>query len=465
MALPIRQLNSQVSYLADGVTTVWDFSFAGGYIDKAHVFAQWLNPATGVVTNIPLAPGAWVGPFQLSLTPPVANGMELTIYRDTPKDVPLVDFTDKANLTEASLDLNARQAIFVAAESSDGLAVAIDSVSEIVNYVESARLFSVAADGSADAAAASAVAAASSASASNNSAIASSGSAGAAALSAQAAQASADSIAGGPVASVAGLTGIVGATPLRAALNVVSRAGDSMTAQLDEAPGVTLATAATVNIGAAASNTVYLTGSVGVTSLGAGTHGMYRRLRATAAVTLTHSAALVLPGAVNMAMLAGDWAEFFHNGTAWVCVDAPFTASPATSDNSLRNAPTAFVQALVATGARAPVALTVTPTAGAFTSASATGYFRKVGRFVQYDIIVTITNNGTGSGGPVRVLMPWPSAVNAVCCGRENAIAGFMLQGLMGAGGDILSIFKYDGNYPASNGAVFHMSGWYEATT
>jgi hypothetical protein len=175
MALPIRQLNSQVSYLADGVTTVWDFSFAGGYIDKAHVFAQKLNPLTGAVTDIPISVGAWIGPFQLSLSPPVENGYELTIYRNTPKDVPLVDFTDKANLTEASLDLNARQAIFVAAESSDGLNVAIDSVSEIVNYVESARVYSEAADADAAAALVSKNQAAASASAANTSAINASG--------------------------------------------------------------------------------------------------------------------------------------------------------------------------------------------------------------------------------------------------------------------------------------------------
>jgi len=170
MALPIRQLNSQVSYLADGVTTVWDLSLSGGYIDKAHVFAEKFHIATGVITDLPLSGGSWIGDYQLSITPPVPVGYEVTLYRNTPKDIPLVNFADKANLTEAALDLNARQAIFVAAESSDQLAVSIDAIANIVNYVDVAAASAAAAQASQTAAANSATAAAGSATASATSA-------------------------------------------------------------------------------------------------------------------------------------------------------------------------------------------------------------------------------------------------------------------------------------------------------
>lgn len=157
MADPIRQLLSQTSYLTDAVTTVWNFSFAGGYIDKAHVKVQLVDSTTGAVTQFPITLGNFIGPFQLSLTPAFPLGSELTIYRDTQKDLPLVDFQDKASITEATLDLNAKQAIFVAAESSDGLNVAINSISLIIGYVDNAQA-------AADAAAASAAAASSDAS-------------------------------------------------------------------------------------------------------------------------------------------------------------------------------------------------------------------------------------------------------------------------------------------------------------
>jgi len=217
VAIPTRQLLSQTSYDTDGVTTVWNFSFSDGYLDRDYVKVQLLDKATGVVTQHPITDVNFLGDFQLTLTPAFPTGSELTIYRDTPKDAPLVNFADTASLTEISLDTNARQAVHIAAESNDGLATAVDSVSEIANFVQNASDFadaaeasSIAADASADAATTNGAAqvalattqannAAASALAANDSAIA-------ADASADAAAASAASIAGGPVASWAGLT-------------------------------------------------------------------------------------------------------------------------------------------------------------------------------------------------------------------------------------------------------------------
>lgn len=155
MAIPIRQLLSQTSYSADGVDTVWNFSFASGYIDKSHVKAYYTN-ALKVRTVVPVTLGMFSGPNQLTITPAIPAGTTLTIYRDTPKDAPLVDFIDRAAFTEVSLDLATKQAVFASAEASDGLAIAIESVDTIVASVNAAAASAGASASSRDAAAASA---------------------------------------------------------------------------------------------------------------------------------------------------------------------------------------------------------------------------------------------------------------------------------------------------------------------
>lgn len=159
MATPIRQLLSQTSYNTDGVTTIWDFSFSGGYLDQSHVKASYRTP-DGEVTQITVTPGMFVGPFQLNISPAIPAGVGgdtvLTIYRDTPKDLPLVNFADKASLTEVSLDTNAQQAIFAAAECTDtintslvdaNVQLAIDAADLALSYANAAQ---VAADAAAD---------------------------------------------------------------------------------------------------------------------------------------------------------------------------------------------------------------------------------------------------------------------------------------------------------------------------
>lgn len=172
MPTPIRQLLSQTSYNADGVTTIWNFSFSGGYLNKSHVKAFYRDPA-GVIHTIPVTLGMFTGPFQLNITPAVPLGVGgnnvLTIYRDTPKDLPIVDFTDTASFTEISLDTNAQQAIFCAAENADTISTssvdanvqtAIDAANAALSSAFAAQAAATAAQLSADASAASAALAA-----------------------------------------------------------------------------------------------------------------------------------------------------------------------------------------------------------------------------------------------------------------------------------------------------------------
>ncbi len=169
MPTPTEQLLSRTSYAGDGVTTAWNFTFASGYIDKAHVKA-FVTDSTNNRTDLAITPANFIGEFQLSIAPPVAISDTLTIYRDTPKDAPLVDFADGSNLTEAALDTLARQAVFVAAEVNDELGlvvgpafqataaqVAVDAANAAASAAASAAS-AVEAEGAATAAAAAAAA-------------------------------------------------------------------------------------------------------------------------------------------------------------------------------------------------------------------------------------------------------------------------------------------------------------------
>lgn len=124
MSTELLQLYSQNHWLADGSQTIWDFTFADGYIDEAYVKAYQVSPG-GATETIPVTHGMFIGEFQLEIDPPVPDGYTLVIYRDTPKDEPLVDFADGARVSETSLDLIARQAVHIAAEVLDGSGVSL----------------------------------------------------------------------------------------------------------------------------------------------------------------------------------------------------------------------------------------------------------------------------------------------------------------------------------------------------
>lgn len=139
MPTPIEQLLSRTVYDTDGVTTIWDFSFADGYLDPSHVKA-YTTDAIGLREDIVVTPVMLIGEFQLQVTPALVDDLVLTIYRDTPKDAPLVDFTDESGFSEIALDTNARQAVMVAAEAIDTI-----STSDIQGAVEAAETAAAAA--------------------------------------------------------------------------------------------------------------------------------------------------------------------------------------------------------------------------------------------------------------------------------------------------------------------------------
>lgn len=102
-------------YVGDGERITWELSFAGGYIKREHVRAQ----VTDFDGNATAQEFSWTGDNTVVVSPPVPEGYGLTFIRDTPKTVPIADFTDGAVINEKNLDDNAKQAVFIAAEALD----------------------------------------------------------------------------------------------------------------------------------------------------------------------------------------------------------------------------------------------------------------------------------------------------------------------------------------------------------
>lgn len=136
------ELLSRTIYDANGVQTVWDFNFAGGYILPEHVKAYY--ELGSVRTQVTVTPASLIGPNQLYISPAVPAGAVLTIYRDTPKSAPLVDFVDRGTVSEVALDTVAKQAVFVAAESSDSAATgAVDTAVAAATSAQASALSAI----------------------------------------------------------------------------------------------------------------------------------------------------------------------------------------------------------------------------------------------------------------------------------------------------------------------------------
>lgn len=97
--------------------------------------------------------------------------------------------------------------------------------------------------------------------------------------------------------------------------------GGTLTQALNFAPGVVLASAATVAIGAAASNVVTITGTTTITAFDSAGNGIVRLVQFAGSLTLTHSATLELPGSANITTNPGDWCVMMSiDSDTWRCI-------------------------------------------------------------------------------------------------------------------------------------------------
>ena len=97
--------------------------------------------------------------------------------------------------------------------------------------------------------------------------------------------------------------------------------GGTLTSALNEAPIVTIASGASVTIGAAAANTITISGTTAITSFDTIASGAVRNVVFAGILTLTHNAtSLILPTAANITTAAGDVAGFVSLGAGnWRC--------------------------------------------------------------------------------------------------------------------------------------------------
>lgn len=105
----------------------------------------------------------------------------------------------------------------------------------------------------------------------------------------------------------------------------------TLTGALEYAPQSAVASAATCNIGAAASNRVSVTGTTSITSFGTAAVGVIRVVTFSGVLTLTHNAvSLILPGGLSITTAAGDAACFESLGSgSWKCLwYQPLSVSP-----------------------------------------------------------------------------------------------------------------------------------------
>ncbi|WCD56074.1 tail fiber protein [Caulobacter phage BL198] len=102
-------------FTSNGSQTTFELSFAGGYISQSNVKAYYVNDLDQVV----VVALTFVGANTVSISSPVPSGKVLVVYRDTPKDAPLVDFVDGAIINEKNLDKLAKQAILATGEMID----------------------------------------------------------------------------------------------------------------------------------------------------------------------------------------------------------------------------------------------------------------------------------------------------------------------------------------------------------
>ena len=101
--------NSKVTYTADGSTQSFAVTFP--YISQSHV---------SVTVNGATATFIWNNDNQITIsTPTLTGGDNVVIARSTSLTTRLIDYVDGSNLTETDLDLDSKQAFYLAQEAID----------------------------------------------------------------------------------------------------------------------------------------------------------------------------------------------------------------------------------------------------------------------------------------------------------------------------------------------------------
>lgn len=101
----------------------------------------------------------------------------------------------------------------------------------------------------------------------------------------------------------------------------------------------------------------------------------------------------------------------------------------------------------------------VAPSAGAITAYTATGKIRRHGGLPYITISISVTNNGTGSGG-LTASLPFVALADGHLIG-SNLFTNVGIKGLIAAGSSSVAIAKTsDGSYPVASGQTLSLAGW-----
>lgn len=105
----------------------------------------------------------------------------------------------------------------------------------------------------------------------------------------------------------------------------------------------------------------------------------------------------------------------------------------------------------------------VTASSGTFTTVSGSLRYRTNNKTTVFNLIVTITTNGTAAGG-ITVTMPFSALTESVFGGRETQSTGLACTGTMNASSNILTIFRYDNLYAGGSSYRIVINGVVENT-
>lgn len=228
--------------------------------------------------------------------------------------------------------------------------------------------------------------------------------------------------------------------------------GGTLTSALNEAPIVTLASAATVNIGAAAANTINISGTTTITAFDSIAAGAVRRVVFQGALTLTHNGtSLILPTSANITTAAGDAAEFVSLGSGnWRCFNYQRTDgttpalgpanSPTFTALTLSNGQIVFPATQVPSansntlddyeeGTWTPVLTFATPGDLSVTYSEQSGFYTKIGWSVVLEMRVTTSSftHSTASGNLTITGSPFTTTIAAggACAWQGITKAGY----------------------------------------
>jgi hypothetical protein len=140
------------------------------------------------------------------------------------------------------------------------------------------------------------------------------------------------------------------------------------------------------------------------------------------------------------------------------------TANQVLTKNSATDYDTSWKTPLVDNSAWTAYGVSVGATSGAFGNASATGRYKQIGKTVFVQISLTIVAVGSASGFATATLpVACSGAASFMLAGRENAVVGATVVGLISSGGSSVTIYRYDNTTTIGANYWLLLTGVYEA--